>query len=948
MNIFPETNLKEKIKKYPFHGKEKYLIDKFLIIGYEKPIKSYLTDIKNQNQMKKSESSLLTEQNNYNYNLNLYEFSCLENPIILNDISSNYSKISIDNEQIIDMIFPNKPYFYISINEEKKNKPNYYSVVFNSNPHDGQNSKKSINGIAYIFYKEYFIDDKKETLFFPCCFCIISEYPFYYSFLTLMQIIKELFHKNINIPIEIILYNIIAFTPSPINQNVEINFNKKDINPTPILRATTYTNQGYKKNLINQNLFTERQSGLIKKSLPIIHFDLLSGYPIFECNLSKILFNHLPSTLIIEIFIFTLLEKDIIFFSKNMEYLSLIIYSFINLNYPLNDSEYYWINASVSFETLMNENSPFVGKTFSSMIGVNDNFDVDLIKKCNNIKEHILIDLDKGVIYNKNIKNDIILNTVKKYCKSGGISKKEKNILTVSIKKLYNKIEEFRLKFKNQNKTKFLDYDENIKSRNREIQEEFYQFILKISIYFYQNLTYIIKVLNVDIIQFDKEFKKYNYFSEEKIFLIQMKDTMKFDSFVSRFIQSYESIDLYKIPFSFSEEYIALLNNKYKPSIENCFTDAFHFLENIDNLYLSNLKTTKQNLIINFEIFDEFYYNNLEKRFKRHLFEYIGKTYEIKGKSQQLINSFNNLKYMNYNLNNDIIMLYINFIEKQKTEDLIEIFPHYKQLLENEITSFEINDIENIIEKNAIEKHTLDDCDIICSCILILFSLSIQFLTPKDLNFLYPLLTSIFIHDYFIFRKYYCFMCDIFYRLLEDANNKNLTTKKLSYINFYYPMLNKFMNENIIPNELLFKLIKKISILESQKGFYNDSDKDSNDLNIFEFDETFSQPKFFYDLTRDKNSNVINFFLKKENINIEYKLFDIKYLFKTLINIMQNFIDDLNQNTIENEIEIITKCIINIIYHVENQNKLSNEKLELCSLLIKLFYVIKNINLKNQ
>ena len=69
------------------------------------------------------------------------------------------------------------------------------------------------------------------------------------------------------------------------------------------------------------------------------------------------------------------------------------------------------------------------------------------------------------------------------------------------------------------------------------------------------------------------------------------------------------------------------------------------------------------------------------------------------------------------------------------------------------------------------------------------------------------------------------------------------------------------MNENIIPNELLFKLIKKISILESQKGFYNDSDKDSNDLNIFEFDETFSQPKFFYDLTRDKNSNVINFFL---------------------------------------------------------------------------------------
>ena len=947
MNIFPETNLKEKAKKYPFHGKDKYLIDKFLIIGYEKPVKSYFPKIKNHNsnQTKNTEIFSLNEQNNYNSNLNLYEIPFSEYPIILNDISSNYSKISIDNEQIIEMIFPNKPYFYISINDEKKNKPIYYSVVFNSNPHDGKNSKKSINGLAHIFYKEYSIEDKKTSIFFPCCFCIISEYPFYYSFLTLMQIIKELFHKTINIPIEIILYNIIAFTPSPINQNIEIDFNKKDIIPMPILRATTYTNQAYKKNFMNQNLFNERQSGSIKKLLPKIHFDLLTGYPIFECNLSKILLTNLPSSVIVEIFIYTLLEKDIIFFSKNMEYLSLIIYSFINLNYPLNDSEYYWINASVSFETLMNENSPFVGKTFSSMIGVNDNYDADLIKKCNHIKNHILIDLDKGVVYNKNIKNDIILNSVKKYCKSGGISKKEKNILNVSIKKLYNKLEEFKLKLKNQYKTKFLDYDENIKLRNREIQEEFYQFILKISIYFYQNLSYIIKMLDEDTIQFDKEFKKYNYFPEEKTFLNQMKDTMKFDSFVSRFIQSYDTIDLYKIPFSFTEEYISLLNNKYKPSIENCFTDSFNFLENIDSLYLSNIKNSKQTLIINFDSFDEYYYNSLEKRFKRHLFEYIGQTYEIKEKGQKLTNSFNNLKYIGYYLNNDFLMLYINFIKRQKNEELIKIIPHYKRLLENEIISFELNEIENLIEKNAIDKHTLDESDILCSCILILFCLSIQLLNTKDLNFLYPLLTCIFAKNYYIFRKYYSLMCDIFYRLLEDANNKNLTTKKLTYINFYYPMLNKFTNENIFPNELLLKVIKRISILESQKGFYNESDKE---INILECDETFSQPKFFYDLKIDQNLNVINFYLKKENMNIECRLFDINYLFKNLVNIMQNFIEDLNQDKIEEETEIISKYIINIIYYVETQNKLANERLELCCLLIKLFYIIKKINLKNQ
>ena len=119
-------------------------------------------------------------------------------------------------------------------------------------------------------------------------------------------------------------------------------------------------------------------------------------------------------------------------------------------------------------------------------------------------------------------------------------------------------------------------------------------------------------------------------------------------------------------------------------------------------------------------------------------------------------------------------------------------------------------------------------------------------------------------------------------------------------------------------------------------------------MHFFQFDETFTQPKFLYDLKIDQKLNIINFYLKKENLNIDCRLFDINYLFKNLVNIMINFIEDLNQDKIEEETEIIIKYIINIIYYVETQNKLSNERLELCCLLIKLLYIIKKINLKNQ
>ena len=120
------------------------------------------------------------------------------------------------------------------------------------------------------------------------------------------------------------------------------------------------------KELINiKNKVSEDDGDL--KSLKSICEQEGNNYVITNDNF-KIL---IPIDKIIEIFLFMFLEKDVLFFSKNIELLTLTINAFLNLSFPLNDEKYYFINASVSLDNYINNNSPFVGATFTTLIGIN-------------------------------------------------------------------------------------------------------------------------------------------------------------------------------------------------------------------------------------------------------------------------------------------------------------------------------------------------------------------------------------------------------------------------------------------------------------------------------------------------------------------------------------------------------------------------------------------------
>ena len=157
---------------------------------------------------------------------------------------STYLKENKENENENDEFIQYEEYDTFDNDLLKEN-----SVVFSSNPQTENNSKKSINGFAFIFYKKLkkrkLLSKKVIAFYIPIIFSIISEYPYYNSFYKLCKQIKFLFsYPEKEMPLEIIIYNIINNAQSPINSNVILslkpfsflfdeNNNKKNISTIP-------------------------------------------------------------------------------------------------------------------------------------------------------------------------------------------------------------------------------------------------------------------------------------------------------------------------------------------------------------------------------------------------------------------------------------------------------------------------------------------------------------------------------------------------------------------------------------------------------------------------------------------------------------------------------------------------------------------------------------------
>ena len=124
-------------------------------------------------------------------------------------------------------------------------------------------------------------------------FVIISQYYYFTLYKYLCEYLYNLIYEkrdNQNpLPLEIVIYNIVNFIQSPINYELHLN--------------------------IFDNSYDEGA----------VQLWILSGYPYLQFDLDEI-FDLLTLNMILEIYIFSVLEQSILFFSSNLEILNIVMF----------------------------------------------------------------------------------------------------------------------------------------------------------------------------------------------------------------------------------------------------------------------------------------------------------------------------------------------------------------------------------------------------------------------------------------------------------------------------------------------------------------------------------------------------------------------------------------------------------------------------------------------
>ena len=621
--------LKTKFIKFPFSGVASNLIDKFLVLAYDQKDIEYTL-----------KSQELKQLNIKNYFLQYVEFQ--ERPTIVNEICHNYKKESQENDLILQIIFPNCPrLYYLDKNHIKDQKDqfdfneetNNYSIIFSINPQDSSSSKKSFNGLGYVFHikKEYRNENGELNglIYYPITYVILSEYPFYYHFNKICKnIYIQMKKKTDEIPIDIILYNVIKYCPSPINVNLNLSFGAQ--------LSANANNKITHDEVILQLNSTNKSETL--NGIPFLFFNQLSGYPIMDINMS-FLFNLLEPQMIIRTFVLTFLELDVIFFSAVPEILNTVMYIFANLNYPFNDSIYYWHVVSLSEYGFMKDtDSPFTGKVSSSMYGICCEYNPDM-ETTQKVKEHFILNIDEknlSILYSDDTDQEKLdritdldkyisecipeldIQEIKKESDTIDESNKKNNYYFNDGLNLYEslrtlaftlnrraravtKVNYNEMKYK---PTFFLPYEEesemDMMRENLQIQKAFYTFIVQVLASYLSEFnveTNIIKDTSSNplnrklpfMINFKKGTPTPTDSEEKKIiekskayqagltFKKLLKESSKYSTFLTNFCQYHDCIDISKIPYSFIYEYLYF--SKISPNYNLNAIDIFLIID---------------------------------------------------------------------------------------------------------------------------------------------------------------------------------------------------------------------------------------------------------------------------------------------------------------------------------------------------------------------------------
>ena len=947
------------IKKYPYLGYSPNLIEYFGIIGYSETfIPELISSIKNSN------SNLNSNTQSQLKNMSPYP------PTVLSSITSNNDYGIVDNELIITQLYPDNPkIFTVEQNQPEPEKSNaIYSFCFDSL--DGQ-TKLFYTCFGFKFY-EIFKDDE-DKYYIPKAFCVISQYPFFNAFFNICSNLYDILTEKKNVvPFEILLYNIINYVPSPINTKLELY------------------------------LFTTDEKD------PKIELNQLSGYPNLDFDLFEI-FNLLPLNLILQIYVLTFLEQNLLFFSSNLEILNIVMYIMYMFNYPCNDSTYFWHIVSVGKNNLVEENK-FVGKIMLSLLGVNCTYDPSIDTSAF-AESHYVVDIDnKKLIYKESLNismdekedsNKLInlVNYVENIFKEKNVNS---SILKRPLVKLKNRLEDYLYEkipnFTTNPKKNFVNFFKTEKSTKHSINIRLLEF-------FYDcNLSLLINFYNDNQLtsSFDKIIKEENngsehsiniskyYEEEEKYFCELFRNSVKYKIYFDNFLSEFEVVDVFRIPFLFSQMFIELkLKDEEEISCENI--DYFNL---IDQLYrLTNNQSFHKR--INFKSFNQNYNEKISRYFKRFFIndydnivfvknakEETGKNDVQKGSRYQLIN-------MNKKIINRYIYLLQNFFEVQDIENM---FPHIKKKEAKVIKIIDRRVIYQLIKNKLIEKKFISSLNFLIYTLAYIVSLTIT-LHPFEqmISFLAEIQEAFKLIKYFMPHYIYTIIKSIYKYYLINKETQKYPTMSLSHIKMYFYFLANFIRSQfILPNEEMMFILKSFfsdiifqereeinSLDEQKKAKLNEDLNNSNNntpegkkefLNVYKdksymlyMKYCFNGKKMFKSKTMveramlelETSNVVITIGKKVNNPQIVIKINDYVHkskfytpwkLFKDSENIFEDLFDNYNLDDYYLDIIKLREIILNLIVY---GTELEEGKIPV-NYLMNTLYLLRNFEDKIQ
>ena len=980
-------SLEVPIEKYPM-AESKNMFESFLIIGYD--------DLYYQEKilkliMKIDFNSIEAKDKKLREEIQYYKVHCRNLPTILSSITSDFSGPILNGNQIIEDIFPIPPAILIEIgNKENENKENKKKDIKKDNKNKESENEETFQekndyfvifsniqnevvnyGFGYIFYSEK-KNYESYKIYLPKAFVIISQYPFFNIFNKLCEEIKELFINNqqLQIPIEIQIYNIINFVPAPIDTGLKMTLIPK----LELSRIDALKDQ-------DEFFLQEKQ----QKYYPA----QLNGYRSTEINFCYLL-NILPVETIFEIYLNLICGRIIGFFGENITELSIIIHIFNQFLFPFAPNENVSCLSPIKFfcnETVdqnivgfvcnyedLEKYDPFreIEKgEFRCLTDEEENIDLDpLYFKCDyilDLKTCIFKEPDKYVPSeedNNNKEERKILNEfIKKII--GKISKKKNESDFAFIYKLFNDLKDLLLKLTSSKKIKnaitnpFLPDD--IKYTNR----SFLQFNLNLAHLYYQKVSGYNGDYNISKEdQVNKPLKtedKSGLNKEEYVFLKSFGNSL-YGNCLDNFVGGYSSREpkIYQASKLIFENLLYNLKiKKNNKSEEEKITDILVIYDeiysnkkyNYENKNLVNnqknseqpLKFMEENKIeddairnINYRTltFFEFYKHYLSSKDIEQYFYNIANPEYVSVKIDKKAHKYK--YYFNYKkiaLDQNIILKYFHKLKRMDEETRRKCFKDIIQtkIIEKEPIKSYDNFISSALEKYYIKQKSIDNIELINFSILGILILTVS---KHSLLGYTKAIDQIISNLFFLTRKFVKIILSICLRIFAKEKNKNINIFK-QYFNLYESAIVK---KNIFPTDEFKLLLSKINEFMNQEkmksGVAEIKEKKDEEKTKYELkynEKTIKKINFFEVIEKsefeENNKRKINIHFKLNKKKLEYPyVYSIPEIYEKICSYIDVYYKDLDYNIIIKEKDEFNKIIIYLLFYIKISTEMKEDK----------------------